>query len=65
MANRGRHHAMSADPVTIEAQGRTKLNLSHRRGDTWGGIQANVANKDGSPIDLTGAIITMQVKRSA
>ncbi len=55
---------MSVDPVTVAANGRTRLNLSHRRGDTWGGIQATVSDAEGTPIDLDGATVSMQVKRS-
>ena len=56
---------MNLDAMTIDATGRTRLDLNpHRRGDTWSGIQAAVAGSEGTPIDLTSATITMSVKRS-
>lgn len=57
---------MNLDAMTIDATGRTKLDLNpHRRGDTWPGIDpVTVTDSDGVPIDLTGATITMSVKRS-
>ncbi|MCD0459112.1 SGNH/GDSL hydrolase family protein [Roseiconus lacunae] len=44
--------------------GKAKFNIpDHLRGDTWAGFaNALVADRDGNPVDLTGATIRMEVK---
>jgi hypothetical protein len=34
----------------------------HRRGDTWNGINSIVITSDGSPVNLTGASIKMELR---
>ncbi len=59
--------ATKTDVEAATKAGVTKLDLDpHYRGDTWAGIpSAYFRDGDENPIDLTGASIRMQVKRSS
>lgn len=41
-----------------------QVNISHKRGDTWGGWPEVTIALNAAPLDLTGASILMQLRKS-
>lgn len=41
-----------------------QVNISHKRGDSWGGWPEVTINLNAAPLDLTGSSILLQVRKS-